>query len=89
MDTITQMIGYFGSAVSIITLMPQVVKTWKTKSVGDISFAMLIIQAIQVVAWLLYGALLQNIPLVIVNLVMLTNTILLVVMKIKYAQKVE
>ncbi|MCT3923204.1 NAD-dependent epimerase/dehydratase family protein [Elizabethkingia anophelis] len=54
---------------------------------GDISFAMLVIQAIQVVTWLLYGALLQNIPLFIVNLVMLTNTILLIVMKIKVCSK--
>lgn len=89
MDPFTQMLGYLGSVTSIITLMPQVLKTWKTKSVFDISFATLVIQTIQVVAWLVYGALLQNIPLILVNLVMFTNTILLVLMKIKYTQKIN
>ncbi len=86
MDPIAQILGYAGSVISIITLLPQIIKTWKTKSVRDISFTMLLIQLVQVAAWLLYGILLQNVPLVIVNVVMFTNTALLVVMKVKYSR---
>ncbi|PZP42393.1 MAG: hypothetical protein DI598_16985 [Pseudopedobacter saltans] len=89
MDTTAQILGHFGSAFSIVTLIPQVIKTWKSKSVRDISFATLLIQLIQVVAWLLYGILLKNMPLIIVNLFMFTNTFLLVIMKMKYKTKIE
>ena len=36
MDT-TEVIGHIGSALSSLTFIPQVVHTWKTKSVKDLN----------------------------------------------------
>lgn len=86
MNTVAQTLGYLGSVISILTLIPQVVKTWRTRSVKDISGAMLGIQAVNVMVWLLYGYLLGNLPLVVVNVFMFTNTALLILLKVRYSK---
>ena len=48
-------IGLLGSAISSITFMPQVYQVWKTKSVGDLNLAMMIIVFVSTIIWLVYG----------------------------------
>lgn len=86
MDTTSQMLGYLGSLISILTLLPQIIKMVKTKSVKDISITTFIIQIINVSVWLAYGILSKNIPLIVVNVFMFTNSALLIILKLKYTK---
>lgn len=86
MDTIAQSLGYLGSVISMLTLIPQIIKMSKTKSVKDISAATLIIQILNVSVWLAYGILSKNVPLIVVNVFMFTNTALLIILKKKYSK---
>ena len=57
---------------------PQVVKTWRTRSTADISLEMFLILVAGIIAWLTYGALIRDVPLVLANAVtlLLAGTIL-------------
>lgn len=83
---ITQALGMLGTFVSISTLIPQIIKMLKTKSVFDLSIATMFIQSICVSTWLAYGFMTDNIPLIVVNAVMITNTVIMIVLKIKYSK---
>lgn len=54
MNTI-DIIGHVGSFLSSITFLPQVYKTWKTKSAGDLSTTMMLIVTTSTLVWLAYG----------------------------------
>lgn len=54
--TISEIFGYIAAASSIVGLLPQVIKAYKTKSTDDVSMAMLINYCIGSVAWIVHGA---------------------------------
>ena len=60
-------VGFFGAFLSAITFIPQVIKAWKTKSVGDLSLIMLLIVLTSVLVWLVYGFYLHLLPVIIAN----------------------
>jgi MtN3 and saliva related transmembrane protein len=55
MFTIVSIAGFVASITSVIGLLPQVYKTYKTKSAKDISMLMLINYLICSLAWVVYG----------------------------------
>jgi MtN3 and saliva related transmembrane protein len=61
------LIGYLGSFLTSITFIPQVYKTWKTKSVGDLSLTMMLIVVTSCVVWLVYAIALMLWPVIIAN----------------------
>jgi MtN3 and saliva related transmembrane protein len=54
MDTIT-IIGLIAAAFTTITLLPQLIKIWKTKSTKDISIGMFMFYCGGVLLWFVYG----------------------------------
>jgi MtN3 and saliva related transmembrane protein len=56
-------IGILGTtavALSTLSLMPQVVRTWRTRSAADISAAWLVVALIAATAWAAYGVLIES-----------------------------
>jgi len=64
-------IGLFAAVLTTIAFVPQVLKTWRTQSTADISLGMFSILVTGIAAWLLYGALIGDLPLVLANAVTL------------------
>ena len=52
---IGEIFGYIASATAIIGLLPQVIKSYKTKSTDDISMPMLINYLVGSIAWIVHG----------------------------------
>jgi len=52
---IMDIIGYIGGAILTLNLIPQIYKTWKTKSAGDISYLFLFISIFGFGFYLTYG----------------------------------
>ena len=71
-------IGLLAAVLTTIAFVPQVVKTWRTQSTDDISLGMFSILVTGIAAWLLYGVLIGDLPLVLANAVtlLLAGTIL-------------
>jgi MtN3 and saliva related transmembrane protein len=67
----TQMIGYFAGILTTAAFLPQVVKTIRDKSTRDISFSMYLLFCAGIFLWLVYGLLLQDMPIIASNVVTL------------------
>lgn len=77
-------VGLFGAFLSAITFIPQVIRAWQTKSVGDLSLLMLIIVLTSVIVWLVYGFYLHLLPVIIANTIILLLSVVLLYFKITF-----
>ena len=78
--------GYSAACCLVITLLPQLIYTYKTKKSNDISYCFLILQVTTCILFLIYGILLKEIPLIISNTLVLTQSFVLFFFKIKYSK---
>jgi len=83
MSTVT-MLGYFAGFLTTISFLPQVVKTWKTRSTSDLSLGMFSVFSVGVICWLVYGFLLQEMPMIFWNAVTLFLVLIILFMKLKF-----
>jgi len=81
------LVGYVGSFLTSITFIPQVYKTWKTKSVGDLSLAMILIVVTSCVVWLIYAISLMLWPVIVANCIIGILSLMLVYFKLTYDKK--
>ena len=67
----TDAIGTLAGLLTTVAFVPQVLKTWRTRSARDFSLNMLILFTVGVGLWLLYGLLLRQMPIIVPNVVTL------------------
>lgn len=77
-------VGLTGAFLSSITFMPQVYKTWKTRSAGDLSLAMVLIVFTSTLVWLVYGVKLMLWPVILCNAVICVLSALLIYFKLTF-----
>jgi MtN3 and saliva related transmembrane protein len=82
--TFTDGLGYFAGAVTSITFLPQVIKTWKQKSARDISLLMFIVASSNNALWIWYGIREQNPVIILTNAVVLTMALIMIYFKLRY-----
>ena len=83
MDT-TILIGYMAGTLTTISFLPQVIRSWKTKSTHDISFAMLSLFGLGMLLWATYGFWIESPPIILANVITFGLIIILLAMKIRY-----
>ncbi|MGA3288838.1 MAG: SemiSWEET transporter [Candidatus Bathyarchaeia archaeon] len=83
MDTIT-IIGLIAAAFTTISLLPQLIKVWKSKSTKDISTGMFSLYCGGVFLWFVYGVYLNNSPIVIANSLAFVQGLIILIFKAKY-----
>ena len=76
--------GYFAGFLTTVSLIPQVIKTWKTKSATDFSLAMLLTWWSGIVCWIIYGVLVEAKPIILWNLGTLFLAGSILIMKLKF-----
>lgn len=77
-------LGYSAGAITSLTFLPQVIKTWKERSAKDISLMMFLIAALNEIMWVVYGILLNNWIIILTNAVILVMSLTMIYFKIKY-----
>ncbi len=82
--TTIDIIGMIAGTVSAVVFLPQVIKTWKTKSAKDISLLMFSLATLSVILWLIYGILAMNIPVIYTNSCVLVLSLVMLYFKLKY-----
>ncbi len=80
----TSLLGFVAGALTTVSFWPQLWKTWKTKSSGDVSLGMLLTFSVGVLLWLLYGVLLGAWPIIVTNLITILLTMTIVILKLRY-----
>ena len=83
MDFIT-ILGLLAGTFTTIAFLPQMFRTWKTKSAQDVSFVMLIIFMTGLFLWLVYGLILGALPIILANATTLFFNCIILWLKIKY-----
>ena len=57
---ISDLVGYLGGIFIMISFVPQVIKSYKTKSVADLSIWMIIATFVGTLFWIIYGFLIGS-----------------------------
>ena len=83
MDTIT-IIGLGAAMFTTISFLPQAIRVIKTKQTKDLSLTMYMAFTVGIFLWLVYGIMLDNLPIVIANSITLVFASTILVMKLKY-----
>tara|TARA_Y100001970_G_scaffold274741_1_gene374984 strand:- start:441 stop:701 length:261 start_codon:yes stop_codon:yes gene_type:complete len=81
---IIKYIGFFAAFCTTIAFLPQAIKVFKSKSTKDISLYMFIIFTIGVLSWLVYGLIINDMPIILANAVTLILSFFILIYKIKY-----
>ena len=82
-DTITAL-GIAAGTLTTIAFIPQVIKTWRSKSAKDISLGMFLIFSTGVALWLWYGIAINALPIIIANAITLMLALLILFFKFRY-----
>jgi MtN3 and saliva related transmembrane protein len=79
----TEAVGFVAGALTAFAFLPQVLKTWRTRSCGDLSVMMLGAQGAGVALWIVYGFAIESVPVIISNSVTLTMCMMLLGFKLR------
>ena len=80
---ITVLIGYVAGTLTTVSFVPQVIKTWKLKETRDISLAMLLLFAVGILLWTVYGIWIGSLPVIAANIMTFILVIFLIWMKLR------
>ncbi|MGE0360587.1 MAG: SemiSWEET family sugar transporter [Vicinamibacterales bacterium] len=79
------LLGYAAATCTTASWIPQVVRTWRSRSADDLSLGMLTAFSTGVLLWLLFGLALGSRPIILANAVTLALNLLLVVLRVRLA----
>lgn len=77
-------LGFIAATLTTLAFLPQLAKTWQTKSAGDVSLVMLFCFSTGLFLWLLYGIFIQSWPVIVANFLTLIFNLLILSLKIRY-----
>lgn len=80
-------LGYIAGFLTLFNMLPQVLKSYKTKSVNDISFWLVISYALSMLLWVLYAYFIVSWPIMITNGVAFFVSLVQLVLMLKYRSK--
>ncbi len=78
------LIGLIAASLTTIAFLPQVIKTWRTKSAKDLSLGMFATFTTGVLLWLIYGLLVNDLPIILANIFTLSLSSIILFFKIKH-----
>ena len=82
-----EILGLIGGSLSCITFVPQIFKTWKSKSVKDISVNMFLIVLCSTIIWIAYAIMKDSISILLTNIVVFITAVIMLFMKWKYSKE--
>jgi MtN3 and saliva related transmembrane protein len=83
----SEIIGLIAGALSCTTFLPQVIKTWKSKSTKDVSLTMFLIASAGTTLWLVYGIMINSISIIGTNIVVLFFTLTMLLLFFRNRKK--
>ena len=77
------LIGAAAAVCTTVAFLPQIIKIIRTRHTKDISIVMYVIFTTGVFLWLLYGILIEKIPVILANGITLVFCITVIILKLK------
>lgn len=82
-----ELIGYLGGIFIMLSFIPQVIKSYRLKKVDDISIWMVIASLIGTIFWVVYGFLIEAMPVIIMNFIFGIIVIIQLILMKKYISR--
>ena len=76
--------GFSAALLTTIAFIPQLYKTWQTKSAEDVSLIMLILFIAGLIFWIIYGLKIHSIPILVANIITFIFNFSILILKITY-----
>jgi MtN3 and saliva related transmembrane protein len=77
-------LGYLAGTLTVVSFLPQVIRTWQSRRTGDLSLGMFTILITASSLWIVYGAVVGDMPVVITNVGMVALNGAIAVAKVRY-----
>jgi MtN3 and saliva related transmembrane protein len=84
MPKLVTVVGSLASLLTISAFLPQVIRSWTTRSTRDLSYGTLTLLVAQSVGWLSYGVLLRDPALIVTNGAVCVFAILILAAKFRF-----
>ena len=81
--------GFLAALLTTIAFLPQLYKTWKTKSADDVSLIMLILFILGLFCWIIYGLKINSMPILVANIITFIFNFSILILKITYRKNNE
>jgi len=78
------LVSYAATGLGLLAFLPQTVKTVRTRQTKDLALGMYLVSWFGIAFWLIYGILLKNQPIIIINVLGLISASIIAAFKIKY-----
>ena len=78
------LVGLAAGFCTTVAFLPQVVKTWKSKSAKDLSLGMYSIFCTGVLLWLIYGIMISDLPVILANNITLILAVSILFFKLTF-----
>ena len=78
------LLGLAAGTLTTCAFIPQVLRTWRTRSAQDISLVMFLLFSLGVALWIVYGVVIQSTPVIVANGVTFVLALAILVMKLYF-----
>ena len=79
-----EIIGLVAGVLTTSAFVPQVYKTWKSKSADGLSLTMYLVFFVGIILWLIYGIYIQSFAMILTNAVTSFLSLLLILFKLRF-----
>ena len=76
------LLGFLAGLFTTIAFIPQVIKTWRSKSAEDVSILMFAMFILGVLLWCVYGIEIHSIPVIVANVITFVLAATILVLKL-------
>ena len=83
---VTTVFGYLASATGTVLMLPQVIRSWRTRRVSDVSLGMVWLYVINCGLWLVYGVLAHLPPVWLANAAAFAISLVQLGLKVRHAR---
>lgn len=80
----THYLGYFAGTLTVLSFLPQVIRTWKTRRTDDLSLWMFGVLIAACSLWIIYGIVIHDWSVIITNASMVALNGAIAVAKVRY-----
>ena len=81
---LTEILGLIAGFLTTMSFIPQVVKTWRSRSARDLSLVMFLLYCVGVFLWMIYGIMIDQLPVILWNVITLILASVILFFKIKF-----
>ncbi|MCW5911971.1 MAG: SemiSWEET family sugar transporter [Cyclobacteriaceae bacterium] len=79
-----KILGLVAGFLTTVAFVPQVVKTWRSKSARDLSLVMFLLFCTGIFLWMIYGFMINELPVILWNIITLVLALIILFFKLRF-----